>query len=119
MKTMIYSHINLDYMDLMSDGDMDMKKTMLEMLLEELPAEITKIVNLAEIKDYKTIKAVSHKLKSTLAFVGNKALDITNQGVEKIAIEEGNCTELRALAERMQDNCNLVMVELQVEFGKL
>ena len=119
MNRMIYSHINLDCMDLMSDGDMDMKKTMLEMLLEELPSEITKIADLAEAKDYKAIKAVSHKLKSTLAFVGNKTLDITNNDVEKIAIEEGNFAELRALAGRMQKNCDLVMVELQAEFGKL
>jgi len=34
-----YKHINLEYMDMMSDGDDSMKKIMLEMLLEELPQE--------------------------------------------------------------------------------
>lgn len=119
MRTTIYLHINLDYMDLMADGDMDMKKTMLEMLLEELPQEVDKIADSVENQDYKSIKAVSHKLKSTLAFVGNETLDAVNKDVEKIAIEEGSFTQLRNLASIMKKNCNMIMPELQIEFAKL
>ena len=43
MSVKTYEYINLDYMDMMSDGDASMKKVMLEMLLEELPAEMDKM----------------------------------------------------------------------------
>ena len=35
--------INLDYLDMMSEGDVDMKITMLEMLIDEIPEEIGKM----------------------------------------------------------------------------
>ena len=113
------SYINLEYMNLMADGDEDMKKTMLEMLLDELPAEIAKIVNLSTSGDLKTLKAVSHKLKSTLAFVGNETLNQTNKNIENIAIEEGDIQLLQNMAKAMQDCCDLVLRELRIEFNKL
>ena len=41
-----YNHINLDYLELMADGDTSMKKIMLDMLLDELPAELEKMKTL-------------------------------------------------------------------------
>lgn len=36
-------HINLDYLDMMTDGDGEMRDTMLTMLMDELPAEVSKM----------------------------------------------------------------------------
>jgi len=38
--------INLSYLDLMADGDLKMKKLMLEMLLKEIPRELNKMQQL-------------------------------------------------------------------------
>lgn len=114
-----YSYINLDYMDLMADGDQDMKKTMLEMLLEELPDEVGKIITLSESKDLKTLKAVSHKLKSTLAFVGYELMDKTNKEIERIAHDESDLSKLSVLAKDMGNYCTEVLAELRSEFSKL
>ena len=59
-----YKFINLEYMEMMSDGDDSMKKIMLEMLLEELPLEIEKMDTLCQEKNWTELSAVSHKLKS-------------------------------------------------------
>ena len=67
MNVKTYKYINLDYMDMMSDGDDSMKKIMLEMLLEELPQEVKKMAELLEQENWGTLSSVSHKMKSTLA----------------------------------------------------
>ncbi len=112
-------HIDLSYMDLMADGDADMKKTMLEMLLAELPVEVEKIIELGKAGDWKNLKAVSHKLKSTLAFVGNEQLTEANKTIEKIAKEERVVDELPVLLDIMTRQSNLAHAELQSEFSKL
>lgn len=80
-----FQFINLDYLDLMSDGDEDMKQTMIEMLLEEIPEEMEKMRNCHEEQDWKELREVSHKMKSTLSFVGNAEMTAANQQVEDIA----------------------------------
>ena len=84
MNVKTYNYINLDYMDMMSDGDDSMKKVMLEMLLEELPQEVMKMTDLLEQENWETLASVSHKMKSTLAFVGNDEMTSANKQVEQI-----------------------------------
>lgn len=120
MTDSIYTYINLDYLELMSDGDIDMKKVMLEMLLEELPVEVKKLADFSIEKDMSNLSAVSHKLKSTLAFVGNETLDNTNKAIEKIAKgEEGDPSSLISMTANMDKYCELVLNELRQEFSKL
>jgi len=80
-----FQFINLDYLDLMSDGDEDMKQTMIEMLLEEIPEEMDKMRTYNEEGNWKELREVSHKMKSTLSFIGNAEMTTANQQVEDIA----------------------------------
>ena len=47
-----YQFINLDYLELMSDGDDSMKKVLLEMLIAELPDEIVKMRSLQQSSNW-------------------------------------------------------------------
>ncbi len=114
-----YQHIDLSYMDLMSDGDPDMKKTMLEMLFDEPIAEMHKMKELEEQKDWTELKAVSHKMKSTLSFVGNELLTNTNKKIEQIAISQENTGELPQLIATLTDNFSKALEELRQEHGRL
>ncbi len=75
-------NVNLEYLDLMTDGDPDMRDTMLGMLQDELPAEIEKMEQLTELHDWAMLREVSHKMKSTLAFIGNEAMTFANREIE-------------------------------------
>lgn len=88
---MTNQHINLDYLDLMTDGDEEMRQTMLEMIIEEIPAEMEKMRESWQSGDLAAIKEISHKMKSTLAFVGNDQLTDANRAIENIA--RGNASE--------------------------
>jgi PAS domain S-box-containing protein len=87
--------INLDYLEMMADNDDEMKKTMLEMLAVEPLQEVRYMKELFASADWKQLAKVAHKMKSTLAFVGNEYLSDTNKSIEAIAKKE-------AYAERAQ-----------------
>ena len=118
MNVKIYKYINLDYLDMMSDGDESMKKTMLEMLLEELPREFGEMTKLLEQENWEMLSSVSHKMKSTLAFVGNEEMTIANQQVEQIAKSNPSAESLTGLINSLIRMCPLVVSELEDEFSK-
>ncbi len=110
---MNYQHINLDYLDLMSDGDDDMKKVMIEMLLEEVPVEVSKMNDLHQTGDWVQLREVSHKLKSTLAFIGSPVLTNANQKVEDIAKAEQGIEELPTLLDSITSTYPNALEELK------
>ncbi len=80
--TPVYAHINLSYLEQMCDGDQEMRHTMLGMILQELPDEIKKLKPLCAQKNWSELHAISHKLKSTLSFVGNDVMTDINKKIE-------------------------------------
>lgn len=114
-----YNFINLDYVDLMSDGDTDMKKVMLEMLFDEPVEEIEKMKRATQEQDWKTLKEVSHKMKSTLSFVGNDVLTNSNKEVELIAMKVENTEKLPELLEVLSETYQKALKELKIEHDRL
>lgn len=111
--------IDLSYMDLMADGDKDMKKVMLELLFEEPIQDIQSMYEMVRNSDYDAIKKVSHKMKSTLAFVGNNKLTETNKKIEFIAKSEDNVDQLPGLVETLDKLYQVILIQLKAEHKKL
>ena len=106
-------------MDMMSEGDISMKKIMLEMLLEELPQEIKKMEKLSSDGNWRELSAVSHKMKSTLAFVGNPKMTEANKNIEKLAKENPSQDTLSTLVDVMDSLFPKIIAELEHELNKL
>jgi len=113
----MHKYIKLDYLELMADGDEDMKKTLLEMLIEELPPEITKMRQAVDAEDWEELSSVSHKMKSTMGFVGFEAMTAHNQELELLSKHEENPSRMKELVVLMEANLALVMPEIQAEFN--
>lgn len=118
MNDQSYVYINLDYMEMMSDGDDSMKKVMLEMLLEELPLELDKMNQLAAQSDWDELGSVSHKMKSTLSFVGNDAMTNSNKDIELICKNKEELEKIPDLLAVMTEMTPKTIVELRREFEK-
>ena len=114
-----YEYINLEYMNMMAEGDDSMKKIMLEMLLEELPVEIKKMEDLLAAEQWQELGSVSHKMKSTLAFVGNNEMTLANKDIETIAKNEAETHQLEGLIHTLVEFCPKTIEELNKEFGRL
>ncbi len=107
--------INLDYLRTMADHDEDMIQTMLAMLLEELPGEMDKIRKLAATEDWDELTRVSHKMKSTLAFVGNEAMNTANKELERITKYKTDLHQAPSLVFTLEEHLPQVLVALENE----
>lgn len=79
MTTVSLKHLDLDYLESLIGDDKDTKMIILSTLLEEVPQEISLLEQLLATKDWNAFHEVSHKLKSTLAYLGNQDIFDANQ----------------------------------------
>lgn len=86
--------INLSYLNLMADGDLKMKKLMLEMLLKEIPSELSKMQQFYQQHNWSDLRRASHKMKTTLSFIGNQSLSDANRSIEYVAKREEGLEQL-------------------------
>lgn len=114
-----YQYINLEYLELMSDNDNSMKKVLLEMLMDELPVEIEKMPPLAEAKSWLELSEVAHKMKSTLAYVGNDDMTVANKTIEVLCKTEQDVDQIPELVATLQSCLERVIPELKIELSKL
>ena len=111
--TAIFKYIDLSYLDQMCDGDQEMRQTMLRMILQELPDEIQKIPALCQQHNWSEVHAVSHKLKSTLSFVGNDNMTDINKKIEAGSKHQQNDKNIGQLAESLLEALPNVMADLK------
>lgn len=76
------AEINLEYLDTMSGGDADMRNTLLDMLIEELPRELSILMEASQKGDIEAIFQASHSLKSTLSYTGHLEAIGLNEQIE-------------------------------------
>ncbi|MGB0983975.1 MAG: hypothetical protein ACPG19_08030, partial [Saprospiraceae bacterium] len=69
--------------------------------------------------DWLELRAVSHKMKSTLAFVGNEELTGINKNIEDYAKNETNLSELPAMIDQLKTVFAKALVELKSEHARL
>ncbi len=74
-----FRYISLDYLNQMSGGNQDTQKQLLEMLIKELPQAISEMQQLFAAQNWIALRNASHKMKSTLAFVGNDPMTKANK----------------------------------------
>lgn len=111
--------IDLSYMDLIIDGDKEMKIEMLQLLMIEPKEEIKKLWELLAMNDYDSIAKVCHKMKSTLAFVGNDTLTNINFEMNRIADSKINKEELKDLITLFETLFSKLLIQINNEYQKL
>lgn len=119
MEVKTYENLNLDYLNLMTGGDAEMQKMMLDILFEELPVEIELLSTHYNNQAWDDLKSISHKLKSTLAFVGNDQMTIANTQIEQNAMHVENTDDIPGLIGQIKEMYPKVMEELKGYYAGL
>jgi HPt (histidine-containing phosphotransfer) domain-containing protein len=96
-----FQHINLDYLDTMTGGDAETMQQMLDMLIEEIPTELTKILDALAAKDWEEVFQISHKLKMTLAFIGHADMISINKTLEHCSRHRVELREVPGMIEQL------------------
>jgi HPt (histidine-containing phosphotransfer) domain-containing protein len=113
MSVATYNYIQLDYLETMTEGDADMLQTMLEMLISEIPEEMEKMQACVTSKDWNELFELSHKMKTTLSFVGNLEMINTNKTLEHCSRFQESIDEIPAMVQKLVDMTPLVIEELK------
>jgi HPt (histidine-containing phosphotransfer) domain-containing protein len=101
MSVATFRHINLEYLETMTDGDADMMQTMLEMLIAEIPDEMDKMKQSVKTEDWNEIFQISHKMKTTLSYIGNTDMIELNKQLEHDARHLENIAGVPAMVEKL------------------
>ncbi len=112
MDTQDFNYINLSYLKNMVGGDAEMMQTMLDMLVEEIPDEMTKMVDSLTVENWEDIFQVSHKMKTTLGFVGNEDMTNINKSLEHAARHRVNLEEIPTMVIKLKELSHHVVAEL-------
>lgn len=112
---MNYQHICLDYLESMTGGDTELRYTLLNLVKQEVEEAVPTMKTALKDKDWHTLQTISHKLKATLAFVGNQQMIKANERIlislEKQQYEATFLSWLNVMDQQMA----LVLGELQQE----
>jgi len=119
MNESTYKFINLEYLELMADGDPEMKGVMLDMLLTELPEELPKMRTEFDQQAWEILGSTSHKMKSTLSFVGNPQMNEANKEIESICKEGNNPEQIGDRIKTMEALVDNILAEIKEEVGNI
>lgn len=114
-----YKYINLDYLDMMTEGDAEMQKEILGIVVEEITNDIPRMIAFFRQGDMENTHQLAHKFKSTLAFVGNDLMTNANQEAELITKIGGETEKLPGLFNIIEEMQPKVLDELQAMYDSL
>jgi HPt (histidine-containing phosphotransfer) domain-containing protein len=107
-----YKYINLEYLELLSEGDVEMTNTIIEMLIKEIPTELDKMEIANANKDWEELFVIAHKMKSTLSYVGNESMISANSQIENSTRHKQNFDIIADKLETLLSLCTKVVDEL-------
>jgi CheY-like chemotaxis protein len=111
--------VDLTYLNTMTAEDAGLKSKMLQIMLEETPGELTLLEKHLETENWDGLRAVAHKMKSTVEFMGMRSTLETLRSIELSARDRQN---LELLPDKIKDvllSCRSALQALQEELDKM
>jgi len=104
--------VNLSYLIKITDGNKEFIKEMLQLVVTEMPPDLTEINTAIAGRDFATIKAIAHKLKSTIPIVGlDRELPALAE-VEQLAANGEQLPRIKKLFAGVEAQCRQAVEEI-------
>lgn len=104
---------DLSYLIELSAGNKVFVKEMVALFLSENPEEIRTMERGIAEKNFKTIRTVAHKLRSTIPFIGlDKFIEKDIAEIESIATDSGDMKEIDTRFKKIKSVCEKAYFEL-------
>lgn len=115
METITHKHIDLTYLKQLSNGSKEFINEMITVFIEQTPIEISNLEKYLEAKDWKSLRAIAHKMKPSFSFMGIKEVDSLVKLIEEYASNETNLDQLPDMIAKAKNICNEAIKELKIE----
>lgn len=110
---------NLDFLDEAIGGDVELKAKMLGIILRETPEEVAKMEQYYYEKNWDRLRAVAHKFKSTVTYMGIEPLKEVVKDIQHNAETQQNLHETADLIQQVKRNIAVAIEELEQEMTML
>jgi HPt (histidine-containing phosphotransfer) domain-containing protein len=105
---------NLDYLFELAKGDMGFVKEMIGVFITDTPEEILSLKKCIENENFEDIKQVSHKLRSSVPYVGlDRMIGDELMEIEEFASNHKSINEIKNLFLKVNDICQKAFKELE------
>lgn len=100
---------SFEFLNSISKGNKAFVKEMIELFMEQSPADIEKLNFLIRSKDYKGLGAMAHRLQTSFGLMGFNSQTIGSlKQIEKLCNEEKNFEEIKNLTIGIIEECTAV-----------
>jgi signal transduction histidine kinase/CheY-like chemotaxis protein/HPt (histidine-containing phosphotransfer) domain-containing protein len=105
--------INQEHLNTLSRGNKTFIKEIVAIFVEQNPIEIRELEDAIINKNYSSIRSISHKMKTSVGFIGINQLlpELTN--IENLAINEGDLNNIRSIFNNVKVICQKAIIELK------
>jgi len=105
----------VDFKDIhdMARGNNTFIIEMIDLFIERNPQDILEIETAIQNLDYDTVRAISHRMKTSVGFMGLKHLGKTLEEIEIKAETKEDMNEITRLFEEIKSDCNKAMDEFK------
>ncbi len=114
-----YTVISVEHLHSLSRGNTTFIKEIIHLFLEQNPIEINDVEKAIEHKDYAVISSVSHKMKTSVGFIGIEQLLQPLNQLEKLAINQGNANDILGIFKNVKTTCHKASMELRLFLNEL
>jgi CheY-like chemotaxis protein len=114
-KTTGEKYTDLTYLMQVSEGSQEFMKKMITAFLLQTPQMLEDMTKFMEGKKWSDLRAVVHKMKPSIDFVGLRSIRETIQNLEKYSAEEINLELIPEMIHEVKIICKAAMEELEKE----
>jgi HPt (histidine-containing phosphotransfer) domain-containing protein len=107
-----FKHINMDYLNEISEGSDDLACDLIEMFIKQVPIFNEQLDGLYRSGDYILLGKLAHKIKSSVAMMGINELTIDMKTLESKAKEEKDIELYPVLISKFKTISNEAIIEL-------
>ena len=115
METISHKHIDLSYLKALSNGSNEFINEMISVFMEQTPMELANLEKYLEAEEWKSLRAIAHKMKPSFSFMGIKELDLLIKLIEEYAANETNLVLLPEMVEKTKTISLEAIEELKIE----
>jgi HPt (histidine-containing phosphotransfer) domain-containing protein len=107
-----FKHINLDYLNEMSDGSDDLVRDLINIFIKQVPVFTEQLDSYYQSGDYYSLGKLAHKIKSSVAMMGINELKTDMKTLEHFAKEGKNAEKYPVLISKFKVISKESIVEL-------
>ncbi|GAA4296457.1 hybrid sensor histidine kinase/response regulator [Nibribacter koreensis] len=111
--------LDLSYLNQFAEGNLGFMLEIIHIFLEQTPAQLAEMQEAGARSDWKTVSALSHKMKSSLALIGIDQLQELNGQIEYASLHRVDTQGLQDLIQAFSQMVHSVIKQLQVEAQRL